>query len=83
MAGKHLEGKALLFRPFDRLLARTERGYLAAEFGKAWPLVFERADERMIGRNRAEGRAEDGVVPRRIDGEPVLELAALLVFEDE
>src|SRR4029079_7882066 len=83
VAGKKLEREALLLGALDRLLAGAERRHFATEFGEPRNFRLERAHERMIGRERAEARAEDRVVARRIDGELLVERVAIVVLERE
>src|SRR5947208_16888022 len=83
MAGVDAERKALLLRPLDRLLAGAEGGHLAAKCCQTRPAGLKLANQRMIGRQRAEGRAEDGVVTGGVDGERLAQLAPVLVLERE
>src|SRR5437868_2413194 len=83
MAGVDAERKAFLLRPLDRLLAGAEGGHLAAKCCETRPAGLKLADEGMIGRQRAEGRAEDGVVTGGVDGETLTEFAPGLVLECE
>src|SRR5262245_24247252 len=83
VTGIEWKPKPLFLRRLDCLLARAERCHLAAEFSQARLLRLKLAGEGVIGRNCAEGGTEDGVVPGRVDGEPLLKVPSLFALQRE